>query len=96
MHGGFGHFGAFGGLGWIRLIFGGMLMFAFLLGAILLIVWLARMFLQRERGYRYGGSSTSVPPSQPAALDIVQTRYAKGEITREEYKQMLEDLSSST
>ena len=37
---------------------------------------------------------SSVCYRQPAAKEIVQTRYARGEITRDQYQQMLDHLTA--
>lgn len=54
------------------------------LGAFLAV--LAALFVFR---WLTGGAKPS-----SAALDILQTRYAKGEITREDYERMKKDLGS--
>ncbi len=54
----------------------------------------------RRRYYYYGhpywwhGSSTAPPPanSRKEALDILEGRYARGEIQRDEYLQKKQDL----
>lgn len=56
---------------------------------IFLIFWVARWLLwPRRRGYHYYYSQ------QPRvdAVSIVRERYAKGEITKEQFEQMLRDL----
>jgi putative membrane protein len=93
---GYGHIGAFGGFGIFRLIFGGLFALAVLVILILLIVWLARMATHRGRSYAYALTQPVVGPPQSNALDILQARYAKGEITREEYQQMLADISKQS
>ncbi|HVX03261.1 MAG TPA: SHOCT domain-containing protein [Nitrososphaera sp.] len=66
--------------------------FGGLLGDILLIfliLWVARSLVwPRRRGYQYNCSQ------QPRtdAVSIVKERYAKGEITKEQFEQMLRDL----
>lgn len=52
---------------------------------IVLAVWLV-VYLTR----RTGGSS-----SQQNALDILNQRYARGEISKEEYERMKKDISGS-
>lgn len=54
-----------------------------LVGIVLLIVWLA------GRGRPAGGISG--PSETP--LDILKTRYARGEITREEFERMKQDIT---
>jgi putative membrane protein len=84
MMGGFGY----GGFGWIGMILNMVITIAVMVGLVILVVWAVR---------RISGNS-----AQPGALnnigqsakDIAQTRYAKGEITREEYQQILSDLKS--
>ncbi len=49
-----------------------------ILGIVLLVVWLVR---SARRG------NWSAPSSNPA-LEILKTRYAKGEITKEQYEEM--------
>jgi uncharacterized membrane protein len=39
-----------------------------------------------------GGSSGKVPPR---AIDILNARYAKGEITREQFEQMKRDIGEA-
>jgi uncharacterized membrane protein len=54
-------------------------------GLTLLVVWV----LQRARAFTAAVPSTA---RQPTAKDILQTRYARGEITREQYQQTLNDV----
>ncbi|NIL99090.1 MAG: SHOCT domain-containing protein [Planctomycetales bacterium] len=87
MMNGFGGFGSFGLIGGILNL---VITIGLIVGVVLLIVWLVR---------RVGPSSgqTSWPLQQtgsPASpREILQTRFARGEITREQYQQMLTDLS---
>jgi putative membrane protein len=81
-----GYYG-FGGMGWIGMIVGLIFSVALIVGLVVLVVWGVR---------RMGGNSAQpggqITPSQ-SARDIAQARYAKGEITRDEYQQILSDLS---
>ncbi len=53
-----------------------------LIGLVLLVVWAIRQIVHRE----------GVPTGTSRALEIVQERYARGEISREQYEQMRRDL----
>lgn len=84
MHG----FGLFGPWGWVGMILNLVLFVAVVIGVIWLIVSVIR---------RSGPpvSSTAPQPPAPAAStprEIVQARYARGEINREEYLQLMTDL----
>lgn len=79
-----GRFG-YGGLGfspfwWILMAFFWLLIIG---GIIVLVIWL----LQPRRPL-----GTTPGPTGGRALDILKERYAKGEITKEEYDQMRQDL----
>ncbi|MBM3713061.1 MAG: SHOCT domain-containing protein [Actinobacteria bacterium] len=75
--------GFYGGLmGWVGMIFGFIFFLAIVIGVILLIVWLVR---------RSGYSVTEKTSSH--FLDILKERYAKGEITKEQYESMKKELS---
>ena len=69
------------GMGW-WMAFGGLWMVVFWGGLIALIVWGVRKLTQRD------GSTSKGSP-----LDIARERYAKGEISREEFNQFKNDLS---
>lgn len=74
----------FYGHGWPGLIIGWVFAAVVLVGLVLLIVWALR---------RSGGSQLhSSSPQGPSAKEVAQMRYAKGEINREEYQQILSDL----
>ncbi len=76
-------------MGWGGTMFGGIGMLLFWGVIIVLLVLFARCFT--------GGSRTQslsrLPHSGSTALDILQERYAKGEISKEEYEQRKRTLT---
>ena len=72
------------GMGWWMVI-GGILMLVLWGGLIALVVWGIMALVRR------GGSGGNAAERR-SALDIAKERYARGEITREQYQQMREDL----
>ncbi len=72
-------FGMMGGFGLIGLLFNVLI----LVGVVALVVWAVKRF----------STGTSHTSGHESARDIAQARYARGEITREQYQQMLNDLS---
>ena len=81
MMGGGGMMG-FGGMGLLGGIIGLILNLAILIGIVILIVWAVKRFT--------AGNSASVGQSP---REILQARYARGEVTREQYQQMFSDLN---
>ena len=69
------------GMGWGWLVFGGIFMLLFWGAIIALIVWGVK-----KLGERGGGTGSS-------ALDIVKERYARGEISQEEFEKIKKSLS---
>lgn len=80
-----GNYG-YGGMGWIGMILGLIITIGVVVGLIILVVWIVR----RTNGNTSQGGSNIV--TSQSARDIAQARYAKGEITRDEYQQILSDL----
>lgn len=74
------------GGGWIWMIVGLILTALFIGGLIILAIWAVR----RTSGS--SGSSSISRNSGESAREIARARYAKGEITREEYQTILSDL----
>ena len=86
-----GGMGGWFGFGWLW-----MVLFWVLL--ILLVVWLVtRLFPQiqinNDTLHRTGYPSASTP-TEETPLDILKKRYARGEITREEFERMRQDLEA--
>jgi putative membrane protein len=75
------------GFGWGWMIIGGLMMLLFWGGLIALCVWLIRSFA--SRGDHLSDTNQAV---EPDAREILDRRYAGGEINREEYMTMKEDL----
>jgi len=71
-------YGMMGGFGLLGLIFN----LAMVIGVVILIVWAVRRFS--------GGTSSS---GGQTPREILQVRYANGEITREQFKKMLSDVT---
>jgi putative membrane protein len=72
------HYGA-----WWTWLVGVFFMLIFWGGIIALIIWAIR---------RVGGNSTS-GTGQATPLEIAKARYARGEITKEQFEQLKKDLS---
>jgi putative membrane protein len=78
--------GNFGIWGWIGLILNLVFWVGLIAGLILLVVWTIR----RARVPASTGSHAS---GQPTAKEILQAKYARGEITREQYQLMKQDIA---
>ena len=66
----------------------------FWVGIIALVIWLLVNQSNRNRDYYQHQNQfpPSPPPQQESPLDIIKMRYAKGEITKEQFEQMKKDL----
>ena len=84
----FGNWGSFGTWGWIGMILQMVLWLGLIAGIVVFIVWAVR-----RSGRTVTAMSSYAISGQPTAKEILQARYARGEITREQYQQMLSDLS---
>ena len=73
------------GMGW-WMMFGGILMVLFWGLIIAVVVWGVKRVTER-------GSAGSTTPEKRDALDIAKERYARGEISREEFEQIKKDLT---
>ncbi len=74
--------------GWGHMMFGGLMMVVFWSGIILLIVFTVRRL---GSGPSHGAG---LPPSGKRALDILQERFARGEIDKAEFEERKQSLSS--
>jgi putative membrane protein len=87
MMGGFGT--GWGGLGPIGLILNLAITIGLLVGLVLLIAWLWRRI---STGEQTAVAQRQATVTENSPKEIIQIRYARGEITREQYQQMLADL----
>jgi len=78
------------GFGWGWMLFGGLLTLAFWVGLIVLII-LGIQALVRS-GSRQ--PAESVGSTSDRALEILKERYARGEITKDQYDSMRHDLTT--
>jgi putative membrane protein len=74
--------GYFGGMGWIGMILGFIFFIAIIAGIILFIVWIVKRTIH----------SQIEPKTESKALETLKERYAKGEITKEQYEEINKDL----
>ena len=79
-------FGSFGWIGWIVNL---VLTLGIIVSLVLLVVWGVRRITNSNQGAMF---STGQSRGLTTAQEILQERYVRGEITREEYHQMLEDI----
>lgn len=84
----FGGCCGYGSFGWIGLILNLIITIALIGGLAALAIWLVRRLSES------GGevSHADHAQAQPSPRELLKIRYARGEITREQYLQMLEDL----
>lgn len=78
--------------GWGGMMGGGLGMIAFWVLVIALVIWAVRGLTENSR--------QSQPPAgtpggeRPTPLEILQARYARGEVSRDEYEAIRRDLQS--
>lgn len=76
----------YGNYGWIGMIINLVLTIGLIVGIVFFVNWIVKEISNNNR------SSQKKEPS--SAVEIVKERYAKGEITREEFKNLLNDLGT--
>jgi putative membrane protein len=77
----------YGGLGWIGVIINLLVSVAAITGLVFLIIWIVKQLSS-------GNSGMKINYAAPSAVEIAKERYARGEITREEFQKLLEDLGA--
>jgi len=80
-----------GPLAWIGMALIGLFWLAVVVGVIVLVVYLVRRAGQGQQYPPYGGRP---PEARSSALQILEERYARGDIDREEFLQRKADLGS--
>ena len=79
------------GMGW-WMIWGGLMMILFWGAIIALVIWAAQSLSQHDGGQTQSGS---IPRQARPPLEIAKERYARGEISRDEFEQMKRDLEET-
>ena len=77
-----GGWGGYGGYGYG--IFGMIIWVVILIAVVALVVWLVRSLA--------GPGMHHLPPRRSSGLDVLEERYARGEINRDEYLQKKKDM----
>jgi putative membrane protein len=76
-----GGWGMMGGWSWLWMLLMAIFWVLVIVGLVLLIRWLLTSFKPTKEG-----------PETSRALEILKERYAKGEITKEQFQEMKKDL----
>ncbi len=74
------------------MLWGGLMMVLFWGAIIALAVWFVQALSRRDTGESQPGATA--PPAR-TALDIAKERYARGEISRDEFEQLKRDLEGT-
>ena len=82
-------FSGMGAFGWFGMIFNLVLLVGLIAGFVGLIVWLVRKSSTNNQALASSSIQGNVALS---AREILEMRYARGEITREQYQTMKEDI----
>jgi putative membrane protein len=78
-----------GNFGWIGLILNLILIVGLIIGSVLLAIWLIKRL---GEGGRSPGDFFETSQGTKSPQEILQARYARGELTRQQYGEMMEDL----
>ncbi len=82
--------GGFGTFGWVGLILNLVITIGVIVGFVVLVFWAVRRLSADASGSALARGSEDVG-STPA--EILQRRYARGDITRDQYQETLADLT---
>jgi putative membrane protein len=77
----------YGGLGWIGMLINLVISVVLIIGVIFLVIWIVKRLSNNNSEREFNNTTLS-------AVDIAKERYAKGEITREEFQKLLVDLGT--
>ena len=77
----------YGGLGWIGMLINLVISVVLIIGVIFLVIWIVKRLSNNNSEREFNNTTLS-------AVDIAKERYAKGEITREEFQKLLVDLET--
>lgn len=77
----------YGGLGWIGMVINLVISVALTIGVVFLVIWIVKRLSNNNSGRELNNNASS-------AVEIAKERYAKGEITREEFQNLLVDLET--
>jgi len=77
----------YGGLGWIGMVINLVISVAVIIGFVFLVIWIVKRLNNNNSGRTFYNAASS-------AVEIAKERYAKGEITREEFQTLLVDLGT--
>lgn len=86
--GSLGNVGAWGGIGNVS-VWGWI---GFILNLVLWVGLLALLVIWVMRRSRVSAATATYATGQPTAKEILQSRYARGEITHEQYERMKQDI----
>lgn len=85
---GSGWFGSLGGYGWAGIVMNLILAVAAVAGLGLLLVWLFRKLRMSASGI----SASSGGDAVVSPREVIAVRYARGELTRDDFMRMMTDL----
>ncbi len=85
---GHGMWGGYGGMGLVGPILSLVISVAVIIGIVWLVIWIVRR-LSSDQITTMGQSG---PENNTSPLDIIKVRYARGEITRDDYQAMMKEL----
>ncbi len=80
----------YGVYGWVGLIINLVITVAILIGLAFLVIWIVR---RANSGGQFLTIAQRPGEAASSPKEILQARYARGEITRDQYLQMLADLN---
>lgn len=83
-----------GGFGFGGMLFGGLMMLVIWVLVIAGAVWLVVTLARGGHAANAAQSNIGTPVLGQTPLDVLKTRYAKGEITKEEFDQIKRDLDA--
>jgi len=77
----------YGGFGWIGMIINLIISVVLIIGLVFLVIWIVKRLNNNN-------SARMLNNAGPSAVEIAKERYAKGEITREEFQKLVTDLGT--
>jgi putative membrane protein len=81
-----------GDMGW-WMVWGSVMMVVFWVAVIALVAWVVQSLVRRDHTAHGSGGNVTAPGPRLEPLDVAKERYARGEISRDEFEQIRDALS---